>query len=90
MDERGDELDIELGSFSLLPNGEYQDTTKICKTEFLWMRYAPSGNLLQNLRAYPFFDKFRDTLADLGGAPAMRELATAAFIVAYLGFLAPE
>ena len=54
------------------------------------MRYAPSGNLLQNLRAYPFFDKFRDTLADLGGAPAMRELATAAFIVAYLGFLAPE
>ena len=36
------------------------------------------------------FDRFRGALEDLGAAPAMTELATAAFIGAYLRFLAPE
>ena len=52
--EKDDELGTELGIFSPLPNGNYKDPTKICKTVFLLMQYARKRNLSQNLRAYPF------------------------------------
>ena len=90
MYEQDDELDIELRNFFSAAKRQRPIHNEDLQNRILWMRYSFRGNLLQNLRAYPFFDRFRGALADLGHASAITGLATVVFIGAYLGFLAPE